>query len=43
MTQTEMKTRIAHYEQSLKQGRITAKEFDGFIEALARIMAREGR
>jgi hypothetical protein len=42
MTHQELDQRISHYEDALKQGKITAYEFEAFLEALARIM-RKGK
>lgn len=39
MNKKQMNKTIKHYEQALRDEKITAKEFDGFIAALARIMA----
>lgn len=36
MTKRNLTKRIATYEKALTDKRITAKEFDGFIEALAK-------
>ena len=34
MTNTELNTRIANYKQALTDGRITGKEYQGFMQAL---------
>lgn len=36
MTKQDLNKRITFYRRALMKGQITAKEFDGFIEALAK-------
>jgi hypothetical protein len=40
MNQTELKTRIETYKKALVDGRITGKEYYGFIEALKEMAAK---
>lgn len=41
MTKQNLTSRIAKYRRALQAQKITAKEFDGLIEALAKIAAEE--
>ncbi len=34
MTKQELDTRVEHYRQALETGRITEREFEGFMAAL---------
>ena len=42
MTKQNLTNRIAKYRRALMSQKITAKEFDGLIEALAKIATEEG-
>ncbi len=42
MTKQDLTNRIAKYRRALMGQKITAKEFDGLIEALAKIANEEG-
>jgi hypothetical protein len=37
MTAAELNTRIEHYTEARNEGRITPKEWEAFMEALARL------
>jgi hypothetical protein len=41
MTKQDINNRITKYRRALMTGKITAKEFDGLIEALAKIVNEE--
>jgi hypothetical protein len=41
MTNQQINDRVTFYRRALMAGRITAKEFEGFLEALAKIGAHE--
>lgn len=41
MTKQTLKNRITKYRRALMSGQITAREFDGLIEALAQIANEE--